>query len=275
MTTPVELAFAGIPIPARGEKPRRKGLTMMIDWGMPLGLQRDCLAAQGRYVDEAKIAAGIPRIMAADYLRQKIDLYAQNHIFTFPGGLFTELAIAQGNFEVFLNEARVAGFRGIEVSDNLLRIDPAKKKATIAKAVNEYGMTVMGEVGRKEGGMSQDDLIADVENCLEAGASLVLLEAHELFHGGIKEEVVEALIRRVALEKLMFELPVEVLPDVTKAYKTKVLFWLIKQFGTDVNLANVEWDEIYFTEISRRGMSGSASHPKGAYRLAGIESVEE
>jgi len=103
----------------------------------------------------------------------------------------------------------------------------------------------------------------------------VLLEAHELFHGGIKEEVVEALIRRVALEKLMFELPVEVLPDVTKAYKTKVLFWLIKQFGTDVNLANVEWDEIYFTEISRRGMSGSASHPRGAYRLAGIDSSEE
>jgi phosphosulfolactate synthase len=275
MTTPVELAFEGIPIPARGEKPRRKGLTMMIDWGMPLGLQRDCLAAHGRYVDEAKIAAGIPRIMAADYLRQKIDLYAQDNIFTFPGGLFTELAIAQGNFEVFLNEARAAGFKGIEVSDNLLRIDPLMKKAIIAKAVNEYGMTVMGEVGRKEGGMSKDDLIADVENCLEAGASLVLLEAHELFHGGIKEDVVEALIRRVALENLMFELPVEVLPDVTKAYKTKVLFWLIKQFGTDVNLANLEWDEIYFTEISRRGMSGSASHSKGAYRLAGIESVEE
>jgi phosphosulfolactate synthase len=269
------LAFSGIPIPGREEKPRRRGLTMMIDWGLPLGLQHDCLEAQGGFVDEAKIAAGIPRIMPTEYLKHKIDLYAQNDVFTFPGGLFTELTIAQGRFEVFLHEAVEAGFKGIEVSDNLLRIDPARKKAVIAKAVDEFGLKVMGEVGRKEGGMSQDALIADVENCLEAGAQLVLIEAHELFYGGIKEGVIEALARRVPLEKIMFELPVAVLPDATKAYKVQILFWLIKMFGTEVNLANVEWDEVYFTEISRRGMSGSASHPQGAYRLAGIEATGE
>ncbi len=275
MVSTDSLAFSGIPIPEREEKPRRRGLTMMIDWGLPLGLQRDVLEAQGRLVDEAKIAAGIPRIMPVEFLERKIDLYAQNGIFTFPGGLFTELAIAQGRFEVFLSEAAEAGFKGIEVSDNLLRIDPARKKAVIAKAVDEFGMRVMGEVGRKEGGMTQEALVADVENCLEAGAHLVLLEAHELFHGGIKQGVVEALARRVPLEKLMFELPVAVLPDATKAYKVQILFWLIKMFGTEVNLANVEWDEVYFTEISRRGISGSASHPQGAYRLAGIEESGE
>ena len=157
------------------------------------------------------------------------------------------------------------------MSDNLLQIDPKNKKEVIRKAVNEYGMTVMGEVGRKEGGMSDDELIADVENCLEAGASIVLIEAHELFHGEIREEVIEDLIDRVPLEKIMFELPVTVLPDVTKSYKTKILFWMVSQFGTEVNLANVEWDEIYFTEITRRGASGETSHPQGAYRLAGIE----
>ncbi len=275
MTAAVQFPFAGIPIPERPPKPRRKGLTMMIDWGLPIGLQGDCLDAHGLYVDEAKVAAGIPRIMPLAYLRRKIERYAQEGIFTFPGGLFTELAIAQGNFEVFLNDAAAAGFKGIEVSDNLLRIDPEKKKAAISKAVNDFGMTVMGEVGRKEGNMSTEALIADVENCLEAGASLVLLEAHELFHGGIREDALEALGRRVSLDRIMFELPVAVLPDVTKAYKVKVLFWLVKTFGTDVNLANVEWDEVYFTEISRRGMSGSASHAGGAYRLAGIESSDD
>ena len=117
----------------------------------------------------------------------------------------------------------------------------------------------MGEVGRKEGSMTKDELIADVELCLEAGASFVLLEAHELFHGDIRVDVLEDLNRRVPLEKLMFELPVTVLPDVTKSYKTKILFWMIKQFGPDVNLANVEWDEVYFTEITRRGISGDES----------------
>jgi phosphosulfolactate synthase len=248
---------------------------MMIDWGLPLGLQKDCLEAQGIYVDEAKIAASIPRVMPKSYLRCKIAAYKAQGIFTFPGGLFAELAIAQGNYDVFLRDAREAGFSGIEVSDNLLKIDPRQKKAVISKAVKEYGLTVMGEVGRKEGSMTREEMIADVENCLDAGASMVLLEAHELFHGDIRQDVLEELAKKVPLEKIMFELPVAVLPDVTKSYKVKVLSWMIKQFGTDVNLANVEWDEIYFTEITRIGASGSTSHPQGAYRLAGIEASEE
>lgn len=275
MTVSETFPFSRIPIPERPKKPREKGLTMMIDWGLPLGLQKDCLEGQGLYVDEAKIAAGIPRIMPLDYLRQKITAYSGHGIFTFPGGLFTELAIAQGNYEVFLEQTREAGFSGIEVSDNLLRIDPARKKRIIATAVNGYGLKVMGEVGRKEGSTTGDALVADVENCLEAGASLVLVEAHELFHGDIRADVMEALTRRVPLEKLMFELPVVVLPDINKEYKTKVLFWMVKEFGTEVNLANVEWDEVYFTEISRRGMSGTTSHPQGAYRLAGMETTED
>ena len=275
MDPAVEYCFHRVPVPERQQKPRTRGLTMMIDWGLPLGLQKDCLEAQGYYVDEAKIAASIPRIMPQAYLRKKIDAYKAEGIFSFPGGLFTELAIAQGNYDAFLQDAKEAGFSGIEVSDNLLKIDPSQKKAVISKAVKEYGLTVMGEVGRKEGSMTRDELIADVENCLDAGASMVLLEAHELFHGDIRQDVLEELAKRVPLERIMFELPVVVLPDVTKAYKVKVLFWMIKQFGTDVNLANVEWDEVYFTEITRRGMSGTTSHPRGAYRLAGIETSED
>ena len=270
-----EYCFGRIPVPERQQKPRTRGLTMMIDWGLPLNLQKDCLEAQGLYVDEAKIAASIPRVMPKPYLKKKIDVYKADGIFAFPGGLFAELAIAQGNYDVFLKDAKEAGFSGIEVSDNLLKIDPRQKKAAISKAVKEYGLTVMGEVGRKEGSMTKDELIADVENCLDAGASMVLLEAHELFHGDIRQDVLDDLTKKVPFEKIMFELPVVVLPDVTKAYKVKVLFWMIKQFGTDVNLANVEWDEIYFTEITRIGAAGTTSHPQGAYRLAGIEATEE
>lgn len=274
MNRSCDCAFSAIPVPERPMKPRVKGLTMMIDWGLPLGFQEDCLTSHGAYVDEAKIAAGIPRVMERSYLKQKIAAYEKRGILTFPGGLFAELAIAQGNYEVFLEEAKGAGFSGIEVSDNLLRIDPKEKNNVIRTAINDFGLKVMGEVGRKEGSMSGDAILADIENCLEAGASLVLIEAHELFHGGIRADVVEALAARVPMDKVMFELPVVVLPEVTKSYKTKVLFWMVKQFGTDVNLANVEWDEVYFTEISRRGMSGTTSHPQGAYRLAGIETTE-
>ena len=268
-------AFDQIPIPDRQKKPRTKGLTMMIDWGLPPGHQEDCLENQGLYVDEAKIAAGIPRVMPAELLNRKIEAYARHDVPCFPGGLFTELAIAQGNYEAFLEEAKKLGFGAIEVSDNLLQLNPEEKNNHIRQAVEAYGLKVMGEVGRKEGVLSGDELIADVENCIEAGATLVLLEAHELFHGEIRQDAIEALVKRVPLEKLMFELPVVVLPDVTRDYKHRVCTWLVKQFGTDVNLANVEWDEIYITEIVRRGMAGDTSHPQGAYRLAGIETTEE
>ncbi|MBW1803997.1 MAG: phosphosulfolactate synthase, partial [Deltaproteobacteria bacterium] len=198
----------------------------------------------------------------------------EQEIFTFPGGLFAELAIAQGTYEAFLEEASKVGFSGIEVSDNLIQIDPKNKKEVISKAVNEYDLTVMGEVGRKEGSMSGDELIADIENCLEAGSSMVLIEAYELFHGDIRRDVIDNIVKKIPMEKIMFELPVTVLPDMTKTYKMKVLFWMISQFGTDVNLANVEWDEVYFTEIGRRGASGESTHPQGAFRLAGVETVE-
>ena len=270
-----EYAFQQIPIPQREDKPRTSGLTMMIDWGLPLGHQTDCLDSQGIYIDEAKIAGGIPRVMPAVLLKKKIAAYAAYDVPCFPGGLFTELAIAQGNYEQFLDEAKKIGFGAIEVSDNLLQLSPAEKKKNIRLAVEKFDFKVMGEVGRKEGVLSGDELIADVENCIEAGATLVLLEAHELFHGEIRQDVIESLVKRVPCEKLMFELPVVVLPDVTRDYKHRICAWLVKQFGTEVNLANVEWDEIYITEIVRRGMAGDTSHPQGAYRLAGIVTAED
>ena len=49
----------------------------------------------------------------------------------------------------------------------------------------------------------------------------------------------------------------------------------VKTLGTEVNLANVEWDELYITEMVRRGMAGDTSHPQGAYRLAGFEAGHE
>lgn len=270
-----EFAFSSIPIPDRQPKPRSRGLTMMIDWGLPLGLQNECLEHHGLYVDEAKIAAGIPRVMPAQRLREKLAAYGNHGIPCFPGGLFAELAIAQGNYDTFLAEARATGFAAVEVSDNLIAMNPTDKAGCIRRAVDGFGLTVMGEVGRKEGTLSGDELIADVENCLGAGASLVLLEAHELFHGDIRRDVIEALVARVPAEKLMFELPVVVLPDVTRDYKHRICAWLVRQFGTEVNLANVEWDEVYVTEIVRRGMAGDTSHPQGAYRLAGICGAED
>ena len=242
----------------------------MIDWGLNLRTQIDCLEAGGIFIDEAKIAAGISRLIPLDYLRKKINAYEIEDILTFPGGLFAELAIAQGNFELFLEGAKEVGFSAVEISDNLLELTSEKKKAAISLAVKEFGFKVMGEVGKKEGSVSAEEMIADIEGCLEAGALKVLLEANELFSGEIKKYVIEAIVKRVSIDQIVFELPVIILPGSSRDLKHHVLAWLVKEFGTEVNIANVEWDEIFITELVRRGMAGDTSHPQGAYRLAGF-----
>ena len=60
------------------------------------------------------------------------------------------------------------------------------------------------------------------------------------------------------------------LPEQRADLYASITTWLVRTIGTEVILANLEWDEIYITEIVRRGMAGDASHPQGAFRLAGF-----
>ena len=66
--------FDFLPLPAARstEKPRRSGLTMMIDDGMPLAAQRDLMELSGDYVDLAKIKTGTARLYREEHLRHKL-----------------------------------------------------------------------------------------------------------------------------------------------------------------------------------------------------------
>jgi phosphosulfolactate synthase len=271
----VELAFSDIPIPGRQAKPRSRGVNMMIDWGMGLARQADVLESAGHYVDVAKIAAGIPRLMPRELLRSKLALYRKHGVNTSMGGLFIELSYKQGTYSRLLDEAREAGFAAVEVSDNLLKF-PAGEKARCIRECVGAGLKCYGEVGRKEGALDDEAFLRDIDECLQAGASSVFLEAYELFaQGDIRSALIEEIGRRFPPEKVIYELPVVILPGVHREFKHRITAWLVRALGTEVNLANIEWDEIYVTELVRRGMAGDTSHPQGAYRLAGFPPHEQ
>ena len=80
-------AFAMIKVPAERSmaKPRRTGLTMMIDWDRPLGQQADYLDMSGRFIDLAKIAVGSVRVYGEQQLRRKIALYKDHGVRCFVG----------------------------------------------------------------------------------------------------------------------------------------------------------------------------------------------
>ncbi len=108
-------AFEGTTIPDRPAKPRQAGLTMLIDWGLAGAAQADWLEIGAPYINLAKIAVGISRLLPADLLRKKIQLYRQHQVIPFPGGQFLEYAVYHGQASDYLAAARTAGYGWIEV----------------------------------------------------------------------------------------------------------------------------------------------------------------
>lgn len=243
---------------------------MMIDWGMGLERQRDTVSSGGHLIDFAKIAAGIARFMPEDVLTCKLRHYTDHDISTSPGGLFAEAALGTDEYPEFLTEVVRLGFTGVEVSDNLIDLTPEVKARAIELAASK-GLTVFGEVGKKDAITNDDEFIADINNCLGAWSDYVFLDAAELFvDGTVRDELIKKINRECKSEILMYELPVELLPQVTRTQKHHVCADLVREMGTNVNLANIEWDELYQTEIARCGFAGDTSHPEGVYARAGI-----
>ncbi|MEM7118108.1 MAG: phosphosulfolactate synthase [Chloroflexota bacterium] len=247
-----ETAFSKIELPSRTKKPRSIGVTMMIDWGIPLNHQLDVLEISSDYIDMAKIAGTIAGLIPKRKLKEKLSAYHSFDISTSQGGLYFEYAYLKNQVEPFFEEIKSLGFSAIEVSDNLLSWNLDEKRRTIQLAINNFGLKVLGEVGRKDETLSNDFIIQDIAACLDAGAAAVFIEAYELFPDGeARHDLIAQIFKRFPKEKIIFELPVIVLPDITRNFKHKISTWMISEFGADVNLANVESDEILMTEMLR------------------------
>ena len=80
--------FGFLPLPAArtAQKPRRCGLTMMIDHGLPGGYVEDLVATVGDYIDFAKIKTGTARLYSEQVLQRKLEIYKANGIKPFIGG---------------------------------------------------------------------------------------------------------------------------------------------------------------------------------------------
>ena len=80
--------FAMVQLPAErsGSNPRSKGLTMMMDFGLPRGHLRDLLGLLAPYVDYAKFVVGTARLHPVDYLLEKLEIYLEFDVHPIIGG---------------------------------------------------------------------------------------------------------------------------------------------------------------------------------------------
>ena len=258
------LAFQEIQIPDWPPKPREWGITMVADWGVGLGRQKDLIQTGGYFVDLAKIVVGLSRILPRDVLARKIRLYQENGIEPFPGGQFLEIAVLQKRVQEYCRGARKAGFRTIEVSDNVINLSPREKSRVIREAIDS-GLRVIGEVGKKVATTDLSELIADIRNTLKAGVWKVFVEAKEIFGEELNADLIKQLADSVDLSKLIFEIPLVSVQEVHHFQGYKMWQWVLQTFGPGVNIANVEYDDPLKLAAIRLGIGPDTTLKEGAF----------
>lgn len=261
-------AFVALPAGRSTTKPRQRGLTMMIDNGLPVGFQRDLAETAGAYIDLAKFKTGTSRLYREDHLRQKIDQYTEFGIKPFIGGQFHEYVFAvygASALGTFYREARRMGFATIEVSDNVVPLTLQQRGDQIRAAV-DAGLEVFGEVGAKDRRSTAAELIEQAGHCFEAGATLVLVEAAELvIDGQPNRDMLGELSQQLDMTRVMIELPGAWIPGVHSCDIEALKKMLVGMFGPDVNVANVSPDTVIDFEATRTGLG--VAGPLG-YRAA-------
>lgn len=251
--------FHGLDGRSRSEKPRTTGLTMVADWGIGPHAQSDLLTTGATFFDLAKIAVGISRLLPDDVLRNKISIYRQHQVEPFPGGQYLEYAEGEGKTDQYLSAVVEAGYKWVEVSDNMATVTLQWKLDMIRKATEASNLIVLGEVGQKEGLQTVVPMGDDAQACLDAGAQVILLEAAELIGDDpAVAKAVEAVIQRIGLDKVMFELPGPWIEGVTHESIHRMRRQLVDQYGPDVNIGNVEPSDLISLEAYRLGLGVNA-----------------
>ena len=238
-------------LPVRAAKPRTAGLTMVIDGGVPLGLFTDQIELGAEYIDYVKFGWGTS--IVTNCLRQKIDVLAQHGIgFYFGGTLFEKFAL-QGRFEDFRRLCEDYGATHVEASNGTIDMSNAEKAGYIRKLAHDF--EVVSEVGFKDSSKSEmqppSEWIAAITEDLDAGASLVTLEARESGSSGIcrpdgelRYGLLEDILHGgVSVDKLLIEAP-----------NTALQAHLITRIGPDVNLGNVPAAGVIGLETLRLGL---------------------
>lgn len=240
----------------REEKPRQKGITMVLDKGLGLETAESLMNISGDYVDYLKFGWGTSIVHEQDIIKDKVAMYKSHNITPYTGGTLFELAYMNDKLEEFFQEAHDLGFEAIEVSDGSTTISHDKKLECIESAKKD-GFKVLSEVGKKDPGLdkelSLDERIEYMQNELEAGSSLIIVEAREggknigIYDktGNAKEDEIDYILDNFDGNKILWEAP----------NKDQQVFFILK-LGNDVNLGNVSTDDITSLETLRRGLRG-------------------
>ena len=229
---------------------------MVLDKGLGLETAQSLMDISGEYVDYLKFGWGTSIVHEQDIIKSKVEMYKAHDITPYTGGTLFELAYMQDKLEDFFSEAHELGFPAIEISDGSTSISHDEKVGCIEKAKAE-GFEVLSEVGKKDPNLDKeltlDERIGYMQDELDAGSSLVIVEAREggknigIFDksGQAKEDEIDYILDNFDGNKILWEAP----------NKDQQVFFILK-LGNTVNLGNISSDDITSLETLRRGLRG-------------------
>jgi phosphosulfolactate synthase len=235
-------------LPDRDTKPRRRGITHVLDKGTPIPVLEAALGGAGDLIDILKIGWGISYLDPT--VKERVALCGARGITVCLGGTLLEVCAAQGKIEELRRWATAIGVGAVEVSNGLRAITSARKTELVRTLSADF--TVLAETGAKDGSVPvvTEDWLAEMEADLAAGAAWVIAEGREsgtvgLYqqNGDVRAELVEGITARLPVDRVIFEAP-------RKSQQT----WFVREFGAGVNLGNVPMDEVLPLETLRLGL---------------------
>ncbi len=237
-------------IPERSERPRTKGLTMVMDKGISLRHAEDFVESYGDYVDFVKLGFGTS--VVSKNVKEKIKLYQKAGIKTYLGGTLFEAFVARGKFDEYQKFIESYGLDTAEVSDGSINMEHESK----CKYINllSKNFTVLSEVGSKEEGIiihpAKWTTMMKAE--LEAGSFKVIAEAREsgtvgIFHknGSAHSMLISRITSKINVDDIIWETP----------QKSQQVYF-INLFGANVNVGNISVDDVIPLETLRIGLRG-------------------
>jgi phosphosulfolactate synthase len=237
-------------LPPRESKPRRYGITMVMDKGLSLRETEDMLDSSSEYIDIVKLGFGSAAITPR--LKEKIKIYKDAGIPVYFGGTLLECFIARNAFDDYVRYLDQYGITHAEVSDGSLEMKHDEKCGYISRLSKH--VTVLSEVGSKDAEkiIPPYKWIELMKTELSAGAWKVIAEAREggnvgIYRGSgeVRYGLIEEILTQVPAEDILWEAP-------NKAQQV----YFIKLLGSNVNLGNIATNEVIPLETLRLGLRG-------------------
>ena len=199
-------------IPERKTKPRKSGLTMVMDKGLSVAEAKNFMSVAAPHIDMVKLGFGTAYV--TNTLKEKLEIYRSFDVPVYFGGTLFEAFLIRNQFEDYITVCKEYGISYMEVSDGSITIPHTEKCGYIEK-LTKHGL-VLSEVGSKDAAhiIPPYRWIELMRAELNAGSSYVIAEAREAGNVGIyrgtgevREGLVQEILTQIPEQQIIWEAP--------------------------------------------------------------------